>query len=222
MANTSTASADSHTSSADNALPKVVPISTRYSYAWAELNTRIQARQQVHLSFTTFTWIAFSFAISNTTANDKEWMFGHWIGFLLPLAALPFALWNSHNDITIGLLSAFCRECEKWERDTDKFFPAWHCKDQGWMNEALKIRRLSDYAFLCVMLSTCIPSILSWFRYHTTHPEVTYIVIISLILATFSSSYAFNHFNKRKEILNSYELNRDRDNQLKFSKTSSL
>lgn len=200
-------------------IPTIVPISTRYSYAWAELNTRIQARQNVHLAFTSFVWLALSYSINNISQFGTT-NFGHWIGFLMPFASLPFSLWNAHNDITIGLLSAFCSECEQWEENKGKYFPAWHSQEQGWMHEALEIRKLSDRAFIGITLATSIPAVLSWILHYQTHIYVNFLAPLAILMALYASYYVYRNSERRSQILNKYRLNINRQGHIVFAKRS--
>ncbi len=129
----------------------------RYSGAWSELNARLMSRQKVSISYAnvSIAIFAISLAYRNADAATPLSALTDWLVLLLPMLSLAHVCWICHNDITIGLLSKFCEECEKWQdKDVEKNVPSWHSAEQGMMQLALKYRKFSDAGFIVILLTT--------------------------------------------------------------------
>ena len=155
--------------------PINAPLSQRYASAWQEIGQRIQARQNVNLVlFTTsfgvvplyiFKLIETYSSQSNISQNNQFKMAAEAPYFEAPylfmilavsisFIAWSFSFWITHNDKTIGLLSAFCGAIEKLDNPrNDLLLPAWHDGAQSLIGMALTERRWGGYAStiaLCV------------------------------------------------------------------------
>lgn len=193
--------------------PTTVPLFVRYQSAWAELNERLQARQNVNLVYATVSWAVLASAASGQGSNA----FAIWLGLLLPILSLAFALWLCHQDLTIGLLSKFCSACERWGDEANySKIPSWHSPTQGVMSRALKYRIFSDCGFLFIMIITNIPSLFlgrNVLKDNALHGIVLLIIGMIGIGAVFL--VAFNTW-RRSQILNGYDFVRDSELNLKF------
>ena len=135
-----------------------VGIDQRFSSAHLELNARLSSRQTVATTYTTVALPLISLALLPTVPPLTTEIVA-WLGLALPVLGLTFSLWYAHNDLTIGLLSAFLRECEKLENGNS--LPSWHSSSQGWMEKALVYRRLSDWAFTVVLAGSALPALIN-------------------------------------------------------------
>ena len=187
-----------------------VPEQERYRGAWAEMSTRIQARQAVGTQFVTITWIVLGLVF---TKPDAIW--AAWLGMLLPVLALVFALWICHHDATIGLLSKFCYHCETWpDIHVSQVTPSWHSPSQGWMTKALRYRLYADTAFIVAFLATCIPSALragSMFE-DSFWQGIGYVVLASFGLA--AAGLILHNRTLRRRIKDHFELTKGHNGDL--------
>jgi len=135
-----------------------VAVATRYAGAWNEINARLQSRQRVLVTYATIALPTVSLAVAESIKAD--WF--AWLTLSLPALGLVFSLWVCHNDLIIGLLSVFCRECESEQYKHSGYpvrsVPSWFSSTQGWMDAALRYRQFSDLGFIIVLLATCIPA----------------------------------------------------------------
>lgn len=181
-----------------------VPIYVRYSYAWAEINARIQARQQVSINFTTVSWLILSVVVSVPNEYQQA---RQWLAFLLPFFSLTFAFWICHNDATIGLLSKFCAFCEQFpDEEYARKLPSWHDPSQGWITQALLYRNFSDWAFILTFVVTAIPGfIIGWKTLPNSQLAGIGLMIASLIgLAAVALVYL--NTKRRDKILGKFNL----------------
>jgi hypothetical protein len=196
-----------------------INLETRYLGAWQEINARLQSRQSVSVAFATIAWAVLGYTISSYTQPEPTHYI--WIGLLLPVVSLAYSSWLIHNDLTIGILSKFCSECEMWDyKDDHNKNPSWHSPDQGWMSMALKYRKLSDYGFLIIIVATCVPAVIEAFK---VMPNKALYGILYLILGSFGpiSAYLVSRNQKRREeILKEWKIVQA-DSKLKFQKTTS-
>jgi hypothetical protein len=143
--------------SASESSTLIVSLSTRYSAAWSEINSRIEARQQVFLyCVLTSVTAASATVVVLVTENAAEsgrllWLYGLSVALLFLYWA--FVLSIRHHETIIGLLGRFCAECER----QSPLSPAWH-SDKNWVGGALEARAYSDLAFSLAVLLGASPS----------------------------------------------------------------
>lgn len=193
-----------------------VNLEARYSAAWSELNTRLQSRQTVMVGFSTVSVavVGIVFAIGIAQAIVA-------VAFMLPLLAVGFSFWSYQNDITIGLLSKFCAECECFEDNKDDDVrPSWHSPKQEWMNLALKYRKLGAAGFLLTILSSCIPAAYVFLVEMTNTALDGVIMAIAVACLASAITLTILTIRKRKEIKDNYGLV-NVEGTLRFQKTGS-
>jgi uncharacterized membrane protein YfcA len=129
-----------------------LPLATRYTMAWAEINSRIEARQQVFLYAALTSVTALVGAVAALLQDDvpERWLKAFAIGLAAVVWAFVFSI--RHHEQIIRLLSEFCSECEGQVR------PAWHTEDR-WIGRALREGRVfADLAYLLVVLTSTSPA----------------------------------------------------------------
>src|SRR3989338_9241188 len=124
-----------------------VPIESRYAAAAMEISARLQSRQNVNLYLTT---VAVAGIAATWTQNNAG---GILAAILLGAFSYSFALWISHNDLILGLLGKFCETCESSveKSNSETILPSWFGK-QGWLSEAFRFRKLSDWGTIVVLV----------------------------------------------------------------------
>lgn len=185
-------------------MPQILPdvaikeyfLAQRYASAWQEINARIQSRQTVNMTYVIVSSgcvILILSAISQNKIQDWSELIVLWPAFI----AWSFAFWNRHNEATIGILSSYCRECERIvDRDNTSGVPSFHMDEQCWILEAKKYRKYSDRGLIVAYLFSVFPSVVLLVEKHFKNCDITFIVIhISIIFLILSACY-FLHRNE--------------------------
>jgi len=152
------------------------PTAQRYQAAWAEINARLQSRQNLGAVYMTATiaMLGASIADPSEVSGGLVWRMPFVI--LLPVFSFAVARWVRHNDAIIGLLGAYCASLE----DVDEFpeVPAWHQKQHGFIVAALEYRVWTDQAVALVAAIGLLPALI-----HLS-------VLLGLHIGSFSPSLA--------------------------------
>jgi hypothetical protein len=133
-----------------------IPLLDRYRAASSELNERLGARQLTYLGHAAAAAAIlqlFSTQFKNNALSDSSWDI---LLLLCPaIISIAFGCWIRTQDLTVGMLSTFCRVCEEQtvfdsnesEVETPNL-PSWFSKDQGWQQSSMKHREWTEMAFI--------------------------------------------------------------------------
>lgn len=198
----------------------------RYQSAWGEISARVQSRQLVqifHVTFVLTLITAFTSIHIKTPDNIRDTYYI--VPIIIPCISLSVALWSRQNDLTIGILSAFCRSIEKIEQEKNPKAPSWHNEEQGWQIITLGFRRLSDYAFFLISFLGILPYVIIYFEYLDKN-DFSFFSFNSFglyaVLFTALGSWTLIWTNKslRDKYLNDYHYVNISGNDMKFLKTA--
>lgn len=128
----------------------VVPdldLKTRYQTAWAEMNTRIGVRANINTVH-----LVSILTLLGISINSSDVRQSFFISCILPLNSFIFTTWYLQNDRVLGIMSAFCGALERMDIAKGIKLPAFHSKESGFMDAALKFRVFGDtaMAMICV------------------------------------------------------------------------
>jgi hypothetical protein len=151
---------------AGNAGADEVSLVERYRAASSELNQRINARQISYLGHATACSLILSifakeFENLDSTKGSVSLTSPHDILLFLGPAviSIAFGCWIRSQDLTVGMLSTFCRICEDRGRKANPYIPSWHARDQGWQVTSMKHREWTEIAF--VLLNSLLAGIVT-------------------------------------------------------------
>lgn len=187
-----------------------VPIANRYNGAWAEINARLQSRQNVNITFTTI-------AVAAIAAMWSERSYYDAVYFFLPLYGLAATFWICHNDLIIGLLSKYCAECEK--NHANNTIPAWHTPQQGWIEVALTYRRWTDRGFMIVLLLIVANNFFKVYSTWGSAPLKAMLSFFFTLPCLFAIWLINRNKRKRNEILNEWEFKDGKFKKITTNKT---
>jgi len=112
-----------------------VSLNYRYSGAWGEISTRINARQNVISIF-----IALTFPVLGLCLTDDSFSILLWL--IPPVTVLSTLLVKMHEEM-IGNLHNYCRWCEQIDNDEGEL-PSYHVDSDPWSSKNPKIRNKND------------------------------------------------------------------------------
>lgn len=140
-------------------------ITSRYTGAWAEICSRIQARQQVNLLFAGSLMSLFVATFTNGYEKSKD------VLYIVPLVSAlitwAYCLWIASHENIIGLLSKYIVSIEHYEYKQNKSdsqsllvneIPSFHDPAQTYSGKSLKARCLTDFATAICIVISAIPS----------------------------------------------------------------
>jgi hypothetical protein len=117
-----------------------------YKIASGELNQRMSARHSTYLGFMVATG-AYIYAVMGRYKPGVP-LVASGI-FLFPAAiCFAFSAWIRSQDLTVGLLSSFCRICET--RNSDTLHLSFYSEQQGWQKRAMRQREWMEIAFVLI------------------------------------------------------------------------
>jgi hypothetical protein len=133
-----------------------IDLKTRYEAASIELSQRIGTRHTSYLGHAAACAAVLSLYLATPTAtagSAAQMPFRNVLLALCPAAiGLAFGCWIRSQDLTVGMLSTFCRLCENSSEGTippdQPPKPAWHCKRQGWQQTSMRHREWIEIAFI--------------------------------------------------------------------------
>lgn len=134
-----------------------VPVAQRYQAAWAEINARLQSRQNLGAVYMTATvaMLGASFASPSAGSDGVVWRMPFVI--VLPFFSFAVARWVRHNDAIIGLLNSYCASLEEVEDFPE--VPAWQHPQHGFIRAALEYRLWTDQAVALIATVSLLPAL---------------------------------------------------------------
>lgn len=163
-----------------------IPLAERYRAAANELNQRINARQISYLGHATATAALLKlFADEFQAGPPKPLSSSHDILLLFgpSIVSLAFSCWIRSQDLTVGMLSTFCRISEERSVMGDREIPSWHSAHQGWQKISMKHREWTEIAF--IMLNTLLAGIATAYVFEAEAGKLTELGIIASSLNQF-------------------------------------
>jgi hypothetical protein len=102
----------------------------------------------------------------------------------------------------IGLLGAFCRECERKESAESRGVPAWHCEEQEWIVIGGRWRGLSDIGFIILFSVGALPGVVYGLenlmaKYYSL---AFYLELVGFLLRLWASIYTWRNAIVRRHI----------------------
>jgi hypothetical protein len=185
-----------------------------YSSAWASINARIAARQNVQLTFTTVSGAACGMLLAEYPKVPPVF------ALILPPICLAFVLWHAQHNLTIALLAKFCEECEVTVREHFSI-PAWHSPTQQWMKHTQLFRTFTEIGFLIVL---CLVNAVAYLKALNISSEglnqglAHAIPILCGVASIVGECWVIY---KRKDITKNYHFDRDKGELTRKSKYAS-
>lgn len=140
--------------------PKQQPaleLKDRFIPAWGELGQRVNARQNVQLTYVTAIGVVFAALVAASYSDKEQGKYATaWLAIFMPVLGLVFTAWFCHHDLNIGILNRYLQAIEECD-EVNTQVPRWFVQEDGFGCVSHSYRPIILWAFGFLQCLALIP-----------------------------------------------------------------